>query len=207
MQNVKNINKQHGFSLVEVMVVIFIIGLLMTVLAPALKEGVGSAKAIEIRDTVEALDKCITQVHTKLGWGSNITSNVNYEAGNDALDMCTAGSAVIIDSQKSNFDTVSGSLLANKVKVVEQAQAGTKGVYKISDSIVSLSSTQPFKTLSVEFQPVDADVICELKRTVEGFQGACDSSTLSTADTDGVIQYSASTNGVSTLTFTRKFII
>lgn len=199
-----SIHKNHkGFSLIELMVVIVILGILMSIVLPSAFSGSSEAKALQKLRIVDTLNTCIINVHARLGWGANVLANPNYESGNDALDMCIAGDVAVASGQKDNFNRVNVSGLTDMLQIITPPTAGTKGVYQVGSSVVSLSDPQVSGQLSVVFENTEDADVCELLAKQEGL-GTCD---LTTADSSGVIRHTASVGGVSDLTISRKLAL
>ncbi|MEJ6534066.1 type II secretion system protein [Pseudoalteromonas lipolytica] len=196
--------KQSGFSLLELIVVLAVLGILASIVLPSAFSGTSKASALLKMRTADTLKTCILNVHANLGWGSNVLSNPNYNSGNDGLDMCVGGDVAIVAAQQSNFNRIDISGLSDMVQITTAPTNGSKGVYKVGSSVMSLSSSQPSGELSVEYTLTPDAEVCDLLAKFEGSTSTCD---LSTADTTGVIQHTASSGGVSTLTIIRKFAV
>lgn len=193
---------QRGFTLLEIMVVLAIVGIMASIIMSSSYTGTTEAVAQRVMRTTETLRTCVMRVHADLGWGANILSNPNYNSGNDALDMCIGGDVAIVTSQQNNFKDESG--LADMVQIITAPANGTKGEYRVENAVMTLSTSQPSRTISVEYSPVADGVVCELLKKFEGFNSECD---LSSADTTGVIQHTASSGGVTTLKILRKLAL
>lgn len=201
MKKINRNTKQRGFSLLELMIVLAILGIVLSLMLPSSISGTSSASALLKMKTADALKTCVLNVHSNLGWGSNVLANPNYNSGNDALDMCVGGDVAIVTAQQNNFNRTTVSGLPDMVQITTAPTNGTKGAYKVGSSVMSLSTTQPTGKISVEYtQTADAEV-CELLSKFEAYNGTCD---LSSADTTGTIQHTASSGGVSTLKILRK---
>jgi len=87
--------KQSGFSLLELIVVLAVLGILASIVLPSAFSGTSKASALLKMRTADTLKTCILNVHANLGWGSNVLSNPNYNSGNDGLDMCVGGDVAI----------------------------------------------------------------------------------------------------------------
>lgn len=201
----KNITQKNhkGFTLIELMVVVVILGILMSIVLPSALSGSSEAKALQKMRIVDTLKTCIVNAHSRLGWGANVLANPNYESGNDALDVCVGGDVAIIAEQQDNFNRVNVSGLTDMLQIITQPASGTKGVYQVGSSVVSLADPQTPGQLSVVFENTEDADVCELLAKQEG-TGTCD---LTSADTTGVVRHTASVGGVSDLTITRKLAL
>lgn len=204
MKIINRNKKQRGFTMLELLGVLAILGIVASIVLPTAFSGTSGATALLKMRATETLKTCVVNAHARLGWGSNVLSNPNYNSGNDALDMCVGGDVAIVTTQQNNFNRADVSGLSDMVQITTAPTNGSKGVYKIGASVMSLSSTQPSGDLSVEFTLTPDEEVCELLAKYEGYSSDCD---LSSADTTGVIQHTASSGGVSTLKIIRKLAV
>lgn len=199
-----NMKKSQGFTMLELLVVLAILGVIAAIVLPTAYSGTSSANSQLKMRVAETFKTCVVNAHARLGWGSNILTNPNYESGNDALDVCIGGDVAVIAAQDNNFERVDVSGLSDMVQIKNPPTAGGKGEYYVGSSRVTLSSSQPTGQLSLEFANSADEEVCDLKAKYEGFSGTCDNST---ADTTGVIQHTASSGGLVTLKILRKLAL
>lgn len=204
LNNKNNPQSQNGFSLLELLGVLIIIGILTAIVLPKINAGTSGAGAELKLQVADAVKACVQTIHARLGWGSNVLSNANYETGNNALDMCATGDIAIIAAQDDSFNANNTSGLADMVQVRTAATSGTPGAYFVGASQLTLSATQPTRQISVQYSNVSTEEICELKRKLEDQTAACAEGT---ADTTGPVQHSAAVNNLHTLTLLRQLSV
>ena len=204
MKNSHTFHSSRGFTLIELLGVLVLLGIVASLLLPQMFGGTAKAHAqlkLRVADTLKA---CIVAVHAPLGWGANVLSNANYESGNNALDMCVDGHVAIVAAQKGNFNRSDVSGLKDMVITRTAATTGVNGEYYVGNSQVTLSTSQPPHSISVQYANTIAEEVCELKSQLEGFTANCDTSI---ADTTGVVQHDAGSGGINTLTINRRMIL
>lgn len=110
MERTRN-NKRKGFSLVELVVVMAIIGILLVVMAPNYKGFIDNAKAVGVKSDARTLNTMIDLVDTS--YNIDESEKVSYISG-------LSGGGVELDNLKKFIDDLEGvSAGLKSVKISE----------------------------------------------------------------------------------------
>lgn len=135
---------QKGFTLIELMIVIIIIGLLASVVAPKFMGSTDKAKTTTKWIAAEQISQCISAYTLNLGLSSNDPTNIpNFlESGNTMLDVVMGGDVAVIAAADARFNAESLKCegLKKVLKTVSAPTAGTPGNYTIDGNRVTVSN-------------------------------------------------------------------
>lgn len=185
---------QGGFTLIELMIVVVIIGILAVVLARALKGTSDPANATAIKSVAQDMTQAIGYIHANLGTGLSATSNALPVSGQGMLDVLVNGANSVNSTYRDNFSRIGVRTLEGTIRVVSRPNGATPGSYNVNSYPVSFVSCAT-GYVCTQFANVPSSTVNELagKYAVTFAAG--------TAVTSGTLQYTAAdSNGQHTVT-------
>lgn len=196
----KKISNSKGFTLVEILVVVVLLGILLTITAPAIfNTGArDEARAQLIYATGETIVTSWRDIVRGARTNRNPTTGAFFESSNHtALDVL-AGGAIAVSASFDNWFSNLGPSRLSGINITRQPTATAAGVYEIQGGIaVSISGyNDTNRTMSITFNPVRSREVEYLKSRLESNE----TFTSGSADAAGTVQYSAAVGGNHSVT-------
>ncbi|CAB3730293.1 hypothetical protein LMG1866_04576 [Achromobacter ruhlandii] len=190
--------KQAGFTLLEILVVVGILGILAWIFAPKLLGSTDNVKSLAYQDIAQGLANNFRIINQSCGTANMVaTSAVPTTPGaNGALQLLVDG---------SNVNPLYAACYANTNALpMHESIQGSPGNYRLGGSTVSLSDAfiNNRNVIAVQFAPVTDAVVLANYQRLSSTPGAMNATALPAgADTtDPKIQFSAGGSGNRTMT-------
>ncbi|END2488380.1 TPA: prepilin-type N-terminal cleavage/methylation domain-containing protein [Vibrio vulnificus] len=122
MKKLNKTKKQQGFTLIELMIVVAIIGILSAVAVPAYKNYVAKSEAATALGSIRAL---VTPAEMMIQENGTISGGVSALGGSASHALGTITAA----GSKIEFTFGSGSLATKKIALTKDASTGWKCTY------------------------------------------------------------------------------
>lgn len=190
--------KQTGFTLLEILVVVTILGVLAWIFAPKLLGSTDNVKSLAYQDIAQGLANNFRIINQSCGTANMVaTSAVPTTPGaNGALQL-------LVDGSNVNPQYAACYANTNALPMHESIQ-GSPGNYRLGGSAVTLSDAfiNNRNVIAVQFAPVTDAVVLANYQRLSSAPGAINATVLPAgADTtDPKIQFSAGGSGNRTMT-------
>lgn len=188
MKNQKH-KRQSGFTMIEMVVVLIVIGILMIIALPGAKDATNPAKASGLLRAADQITSNLKMAAAKCGISTTIAGNPLPDTGKTLSDVLFGGVANVAAQYKPCYNASAAIVLAE----VGQPSA-TAGVYEVYGHALSLSGggTSPVK---LGFDGVSDEIGLNV---AQNYNPAL--SELATSDTTSpVVQYDSASGGVRKL--------
>lgn len=129
--NKQTVNKMGGFTLVELIVVIAILGVLAAWGAPKLKGYLESAKGTAMGEAIQTVDEEITSLANTHRISNCATNTRLVAAGNNYLDVIYNGSAFVLAAEQGSYERLPHAINTNAFSEITAAGAGAAGTYEV----------------------------------------------------------------------------
>lgn len=178
-------NKQSGFTLIELMVVVVIVGILALIAATSLKGTSDPANATAVRSVGQDLTHAIGYIHANLGTGLSATTNALPVSGQTMLDVLVMGVSSVNSTYQNAFSRIGVRTLEGNIRVVSRPNGQTPGSYTVNSYPISFVSCAT-GYVCTRFDNVPSSTVQELaaKAGITNFAPG-------TAQTTGSTQYTA----------------
>lgn len=186
--------KQGGFTLIEMMVVMVILGILYKLIAPSIIGSTDGATALQLPDAAGKIATNLSMVSQQCGTSTTVTGNVLPAAGKTLSDVLFGGSANVAAAY-TNCYTQSRVLPLAEIG----AATATAGVYAVAGFNVSLAGggTAP---LGITFAGVpDALVLIVAQKYTPTLTALAASDS-----TSPVVRYGTATAGARDITILKQ---
>ena len=189
---------QRGFTLVEILVVVAIIGILVWIYAPKMLGSTDNVKSLAYQDIAMSLANTFRIINQSCGTANMVsTSAVPATPG--------AGGALQLLVDGSNVNPLYASCYANTNALpMHESIQGSVGNYRLGNSLITLSDAvvNGRNVIAVQFAPVTDAVVLANYQRLSSRVGALNATALPAAadSTDPKIQFSAGGSGTRTMT-------
>lgn len=196
----KNVRQTKGFTLIEIMIVVVVIGILASIVAPIVTRAfTGNTNALAFKTVAESMNKSYTMLITEAGTGIATTGSALLgNASNTVLDILVNGdnpTGLVASGYATAYKRSGIKPMIGTITVVTAPTVGVAGAYEISDHTLTYSVAAD-GTASVSFDDV---VTGEIETLFEKYSAGTFDGTV--ANTSGPIQWTApSAAGTHTLT-------
>lgn len=160
--NVGN-SKQKGFTVIELLMVVVIIGILSYVAMSAFSGNPSAANATAVRATAQEIAKGMGYMNANLGIGIGKTT-VLAPTPVTSLDVLIMGDEVVADDFKARYKAMGMRPLQSDFRIKTRATKTTAGEYSLLNYPVDLddSTKCPVDRVCVKFSNVPTDVTREI---------------------------------------------
>lgn len=195
MKNLRGMKYSKGFTLIELVVVVVILGILASVVLPALKGSTIGAKAVGLVRGADSANQVWTMLNQTCNVNGAVASNPlpNSGASRTVSDVIFGGRSMVAAAYQSCYDQ-------SKVKALSEiSQLVSAGVYSIQGFTVSFSGGGS-APLQVSYASVPDDLVLEM---VQKYQPTL--TALAASDNSNpTIQYGTATSGLRTVTIFKQ---
>jgi prepilin-type N-terminal cleavage/methylation domain-containing protein len=193
-------NKSRGFTLIELLLVVVLLGIIASVVSPAIFNMSGKQKtqAMLIMNTSQSVLSAWRQIVVDSGASRDPLSSVFFHhSSHTALDVVVSGSIAVSNTFDTWYNDFGPSRLSSVIVNTDPTISAT-GVYAIdSDITFSISNyVDSTRTIVFTFQNVQTDIVKNLVDEYDNTSAFNEAST----DSGGIIQYAAASNGTHTVT-------
>lgn len=181
--------QQGGFTLLELLVTVVIVGVMAYVVMSALNGGTVPAKAQAIRSSSSELGRAVGFLNVNLGTGIDTsTSNVLTASSDDMMDVLVKGRSAVAATYQTAFDGLGMRPLEDKI--VPDGSGYRMDIFDINFTMTNCPSNR----ICVQYAPVPEDV---LRSLCEKF-GITYSAAANTTGTS--VRWTAASGGTHTVT-------
>lgn len=189
---------QHGFTLLEMLVVVAIIGILLWIYAPKLLGSTDNVKSLAYQDIAMSLANNFRIINQQCGTANSVSNSaVPATPGADGVLQ------LLVDGNNVNPLYASCYANTNALPMHESIQ-GSSGNYRLSNSLITLSDAviNGRNVIAVQFSPVTDAVVLANYQRLSSRPGALNATALPAAadSADPKIQFSAGGSGTRTMT-------
>lgn len=193
---------QKGFTLIEVLIVVVILGLISSIAVPAFNNSMERAAAVKLIESfADNIADATRSLLVTTGAPQHVTNSALTDGSSTLLDVLIVGPtdpdgvAILKPKFLTDYEDSSVQPLSRQVTITATPQGGASaGTYELNNYAVTYSSPTTGKG-QLLFTGVPEEVIKRIKesREADPFNG-------STTDTTGPVQHSAVALGVADLT-------
>ncbi|HBN9635055.1 type II secretion system protein [Pseudomonas aeruginosa] len=176
---------QAGFTLIEMMVVIAVVGVLILIVASSMRGSSDSANATAIRSSAKTLATAIGYLNTTLGTGLSATANALPKSGLNMMDVIMTGEDSVSATFLNAYRQQKMRPLESEYRVIQRASGTTPGTYQLVTYPITFVACTTGK-VCIQYQNVPSETVGELatRSGIPNFNAA-------TAKTTGAVRYTA----------------
>ena len=187
-------NLQRGFTLIEMIIVVVVIGILISVFLPLIKDAVSPSKSVALLRAAEQIHQTFQLISRQCGTSTTVTSTPLAPNPKTISDVIFGGSANVAAAYTSCYAQSQAKALTE----IGQPSS-TAGVYNVQGYAVSLAGGGP-NPVAVSFASVENEIVFSMARKYTPSLTA-----LATSDAlSPVIQYGSETSGARTVTVIKQ---
>lgn len=190
---------QKGFTLVELLVVLIVVGIIAVLAVPSLLGSTSSARAETLRDAATKMAMNWQIMNQSCGTSKDVTSAIT-SAG-------TAGASLDLIFRGTGLTAAySGCYNTSGVRALVEMAKGSGGSYTVNDYAVSVSGGSSVAApYQVTFTGVPVDIALPLYQKLSAASGAANATAMpSSADTtDNAFRFTAPSGGTTNVTILR----
>ena len=156
-EKVKSMKKQKGFTLIELMVVVAILGIIAVVVMSAMTGSTTPANAQAIRSSATELARAVGYLNVNLGTGLDTsTSSVLTGTSDDLMDVLVKGSSAVTSAYQTQYNQLNMRPLEGKL-------VASGSSYKLGNYTVAFTTAScPSGRVCVTYTPVEDEVVQSL---------------------------------------------
>ncbi len=156
-EKVKSMKTQKGFTLIELMVVVAILGIIAVVVMSAMTGSTAPANAQAIRSSATELARAVGYLNVNLGTGLDTsTSSVLTGTSDDLMDVLVKGDSVVSTTYRTQFNQLNMRPLEGKI-------VANGATYKLGNYTVGFTTAScPSGRVCVTYTPVEDEVVQSL---------------------------------------------
>lgn len=163
VSKLKQRHKQKGFTLIELMVVVVILGILLIMVANPFKGTADPANAKAMRSFAKATASAIGIMHAQLGTGTNALSNPITKPGLTMMDVIVVGEDAVNSAYLSKYKSLNARPLDTDVTVITRPSGSSPGSYAVVNFPVSFqASCATVGKICLQFDVVPSDTLQQL---------------------------------------------
>ena len=181
-------NKQGGFTLLEVMIVVGILAILASMAAPSVTGFLAKAEGQKIVDTVTKVNSEIASLAKLHRFTSCASSERFVNTGNSFLDVIYNGGAFVQSSYRTSYERGPHANYTKMFNEMTAATAGSAGTYQVESMPFSIQTCTADENV-YRLENVNTEVLESLLESAYPAQASAFSA--STAVTTGPIRYTA----------------
>ena len=189
-------NTQKGFTLIEVLIVVIVLGLISAIAVPAFNNSIERAASVKLIESVtDNIADATRSLLVTTGVAANVETSVIPKDSNNLLDVLVEGKEYVEGVYQNDYEDASITKLNRQIEVVTQPVAETSaGVYKVNGYVMTYTSEDE-GVGRVTFAGVPAEVAERIEQARDG--SAQDGVT---AETAGKVRSVAADGGLIDLT-------
>lgn len=194
-----NIHRQRGFTLVEMVIVVIVLGILAIVAMNSLGNTQGSSQARALFDSAQKINNAWMVLRQTGGIPADTTdANPAIKSNNTALDALMEGEEFLESRYQPAYDAAGIAPLSDMGSITTTPVAGsTAGAYEINGFPFSMAAGPSGEKMLYTFSDVPTDIV---KVMWESNMSSDFDATADTTGTGDKIQHTAATGGVHDLT-------
>jgi len=198
MKTFKRVQKQihRGFTLIELMVVMAIIGILIAVLAPIVKDALSPSKATGYISAADQINKTWTLITRSCGLSAAVSGSKLPANGKTVSDVLFGGVANVATQFQACFGTSQAKTLTEIA-----IPTSTAGVYTVQGSVLSLSGGGSAGPLGVTYAAVSDDIVLA---TVQHYDSSFQTLAAAGDSSNPVVQYGAPASNARNMTLLKQ---
>lgn len=187
-------NAQRGFTLIELIIVVIVIGILISVFLPSVKDAVNPSKSVALLRAADQITQTVSLVAKQCGVSTTVTGNVLADTGKTLSDVVFGGEPNVAAAYKSCYKASQAKALAEV-----GSPTATAGEYEVQGLKMTLAGggTAP---IQVSYAAAPDEIVLGMAQKYNSTL-----TTLAASDAAStVVQYGTVTAGQRTVTVVKQ---